>query len=249
MMKLNCDLGELSGDLNHDALIMPFIDQANIACGFHASSPLIMQQTVALAVKHNVAIGAHPSYPDKENFGRLSMTLSDEDLIATLHYQIGALQAICLSNNTYVAYVKPHGALYNDMMANLTIFNIICKALAQLDNQLVLMIQALPNTKEFERIAKRHQITLWYEAFADRTYQYNGLLVPRTKEGVVNHDAIIDDTDQILTNTKQLIEHKTLCSITGEQLTLQVDTLCVHGDNQSAIQLINALRMFIDDLA
>ena len=90
MLKLNCDLGELTGDANNDASIMPFIDQANIACGFHASTPLIMQQTVALAVQHNVTIGAHPSYPDKENFGRLSLEMSDEDLIATIQYQIGA---------------------------------------------------------------------------------------------------------------------------------------------------------------
>lgn len=243
MLKLNCDLGELPSALSNDTLIMPLIDQANIACGSHASSPLLMLNTVKLAVKHKVTIGAHPSYPDRENFGRVSMQLSDDDLIATLHYQIGALQAICQSQNTSICYVKPHGALYNDMMADLKIFELICRALSILDDTLALMLQALPDPKAYQDIADKYHLTLWYEAFADRGYQDNGLLLPRSEEG-----AVLDDADKVLTQITGLIKQQQLTTVNQQPLKLHVDTLCVHGDNTEALTLITALRALINEL-
>ena len=239
-MKLNCDLGELQHD--NDEKIMPYIDQANIACGFHASDPLTMQKTVQFAVQHNVKIGAHPSYPDKENFGRRSMSFSNIELIAILHYQIGALQTICQAENTTLSYVKPHGALYNDMMANLEVFNDVCQAISLVQPQLPLMIQALPDTHQFIAIAEKWHVELIFEAFADRAYQDNGLLVARTQSGAVLHDE-----QEVLKRIMLLNDKQQLLTINDRTLDIKVDSLCVHGDNPAALSLIKALRVHLDD--
>ncbi len=242
MIKLNADLGEIDNGHNHDAQLMPYLDQANIACGFHASTPLLMQQTVKLAIKHQVTIGAHPSYPDKENFGRTSMQLSNDNLIACLHYQIGALQTICHALHASVEYVKPHGALYNDMMVNLDIFASVCQAISLLSTDLPLMIQALPDDAPYRKIANQYGISLWFEGFADRAYQDNGLLVSRAQQG-----AVLNDTQQVLRQVQQLYRHHQLTTINQQTLTLKVDTLCVHGDNLAAIQLVQAIRHWLDE--
>ena len=234
-MKLNCDLGELQH--SNDAQIMSYIDQANIACGFHASDPLTMQNTVKLAVRHNVLIGAHPSYPDKENFGRLSMQFTKAELIAIIHYQVGALQIICQAENSSLCYVKPHGALYNDMMADLKIFDSVCQAISLIKPALPLMMQALPDTKKFRAIAEQWQVELIFEAFADRSYQDNGLLVPRSEKGAVLHDE-----QEVLERVALLNKKQQLISINGKALEIKVDSLCVHGDNPAALALIEALR-------
>lgn len=234
-MKLNCDLGELQH--SNDAEIMPYIDQANIACGFHASDPLNMLHTVRLAVKHNVTIGAHPSYPDKKHFGRRSMKFSAEQLIAILHYQIGALMTICQAENTALSYVKPHGALYNDMMADSRLFSTVCQALGSLKVPLSLMIQALPNNTLFSNIANQWQITLISEAFADRAYQRSGLLVPRSQK-----NAVLNALKPVLKQARILVENQQVITIEGGLIDIKANSLCVHGDTPSAITLIKALR-------
>lgn len=243
MMKLNCDLGEFKN--NNDADIMPYIDMANIACGFHGSDALTIKKTVQLAVKNQVIIGAHPSYPDVENFGRQSMTLSSDELIAVIQYQVGALQALCHAENTLVTYVKPHGALYNDMMKNLAIFKDICRAIAQLNQRssqpLALMIQALKDTQPFEQIAKAQNITLYFEAFADRAYQDNGLLVPRSEAG-----AVLSSNAAVVERCQKLINKQPLLSINNQPLEFQLDALCVHGDTPNALAMLKALRATIN---
>lgn len=243
MMKLNCDLGEFKN--NNDADIMPYIDMANIACGFHGSDALTIKKTVQLAVEHQVIIGAHPSYPDVENFGRQSMTLSSDELIAVIQYQVGALQALCHAENTLVTYVKPHGALYNDMMKNLAIFKDICRAIAQLNQRssqpLALMIQALKDTQPFEQIAKAQNITLYFEAFADRAYQDNGLLVPRSEAG-----AVLSSNTAVVERCQKLINKQPLLSINNQPLEFQLDALCVHGDTPNALAMLKALRATIN---
>lgn len=238
-MKLNCDLGELQS--GNDSAIMPYIDQANIACGFHASDPLTMRNTVRLAVQYDVVIGAHPSYPDKDNFGRRSMTFAAEQLIAILHYQIGALNAICQAEGTQLHYVKPHGALYNDMMADLSLFDTVCRAMAALDHPLPLMIQALPNTKVFADIAQQWKIPLIQEAFADRAYQQSGHLVPRSANNAVFHHS-----DQVLAQTKNLMAKQQVISIDDQPVNIAAETLCVHGDTPSAMKWIKLLRQYLD---
>ena len=243
MMKLNCDLGEFKN--NNDADIMPYIDMANIACGFHGSDALTIKKTVQLAVKHQVIIGAHPSYSDVENFGRQSIALSSDELIAVIQYQVGALQALCHAENTLVTYVKPHGALYNDMMKNLAIFKDICHAIAQLNQRssqpLALMIQALKNIQPFEQIAKAQNITLYFEAFADRAYQDNGLLVPRSEAG-----AVLSSNTAVVERCRKLINKQPLLSINNQPLEFQLDALCVHGDTPNALAMLKALRATIN---
>jgi UPF0271 protein len=224
---------------------MPYIDQANIACGFHASDPANMVKTIKLACQHHVEIGAHPSYPDKENFGRLSMNLDSNELIAIIQYQVAALQNLCANENTQVSYVKPHGALYNDMMADLAIFSNVCQAINQssslLPDKMSLMIQALPDQQAFIDIAQQWQVPLIFEAFADRAYQDNGLLVSRQQK-----NAVLLDEQIVVKRMAHLAAHQQLLSINDKALTLNVDSICVHGDNSAAIKLIKALRVELD---
>ena len=176
-MKLNCDMGEAFGawTMGLDEDIMPFVDQANIACGFHASDPLTMSKTVALAKQHNVTIGAHPAYPDLVGFGRRNMDIAADELKAIIQYQIGALQGICQAHGTKVTYVKPHGALYNTMMANFSVLESVMQAISELDNSLILMVMAIPEADQVKALAKQYNLSLWFEAFSDRLYTDEGL--------------------------------------------------------------------------
>jgi len=242
-MKLNCDLGEKIHE--NDPLIMPYIHMANIACGFHASDPLTISQTIKLALTNKVRIGAHPSYDDKENFGRVSVSYSADELIAIIQYQVGAMQAICDSNEAELSYVKPHGALYNDMMKKPEIFEQVCKAISTFTKPLPLLMQALPETNktfiQLKRIASQYHIPLLFEAFADREYTDQGLLVSRKE-----HNAVIHDVDKIITRCEQLVKHNQLVSVNGKLLTLKVDTLCVHGDNPEAIDVVKQLNQLLN---
>jgi len=241
-MKLNCDLGEKVH--NNDALIMPYIDMANIACGFHASDPLTILNTIKLALTHDVSIGGHPSYNDQDNFGRLSISYSQEELIAIIQYQLGAIQTLCIQQNTSLAYVKPHGALYNDMMKNISIFESVCIAISSFNTspyiatnkELPLLIQALPNTEIFETIAAKYKLILLFEAFADREYTDEGFLVSRQQKNAVIHDAA-----KIIQRCKMLLSDNQFTSVNDKVLTLKVDTLCVHGDNPEAIEISQKL--------
>lgn len=242
-MKLNCDLGEFKE--NNDADIMPLIDMANIACGFHGSDPLTIKKTIKLAKQYQVIIGAHPSYPDVENFGRQSMHLSQRELIANVQYQIGALQALCSAENAQLSYVKPHGALYNDMMQDLALFENLCIAIAQLNQKtnqtLSLMIQAISDIEKFDQVAKKHHIALYYEAFADRAYLDSGLLVPRSTAG-----AVLSNNQDVVSRCKSLLNNKPLLSVNQKPLQFHIDALCVHGDTPNALAMIKALRATID---
>ncbi|MBA6328177.1 5-oxoprolinase subunit PxpA [Colwellia sp. MB02u-6] len=242
-MKLNCDLGEFKH--NNDADIMPLIDMANIACGFHGSDPLTIKKTIRLAQQHQVIIGAHPSYPDKENFGRQSIQQSQDELIANIQYQIGALQALCAIENAQLVYVKPHGALYNDMMTSLSLFDDVCLAISQLNpnynKPLSLMIQALDNSDKFQQIAKKHHLSLYFEAFADRAYLDNGFLVPRSAAG-----ALLTNNIDVVSRCQDILNQQPLLSINQQALQFHIDTLCVHGDTPNALAMIKALRQTIN---
>jgi len=238
-LQLNCDMGEGFGiyTMGLDEHIMPYIDMANLACGFHAGDPLTMSKSVALAVEHDVAIGAHPAYPDLVGFGRRDMQCSPEEIEAMILYQIGALDTICQVHNTKVTYVKPHGALYNTMMRDETTFRSILTAMHKYDNSLKLMILATDKNDHYQNIADDFSVSLLFEAFADRAYTKEGSLVPRSQEG-----AVIDDVEHIIERVKSLTLSNTLESIDGDILHLKADTLCVHGDNQEALAIIKALH-------
>ncbi|MBM1193472.1 5-oxoprolinase subunit PxpA [Pseudomonas weihenstephanensis] len=242
---LNCDMGESFGSwtMGLDAEVMPFIDCANIACGFHAGDPGIMRKTVALALKHDVQIGAHPAYQDLAGFGRRSMAYTAAELQDLLHYQLGALDGICRAQGTRIRYVKPHGAMYNDMMACPEQLRAVVHAVATYDARLPLMLMATRDNREAQAIGDEYGVTLWFEAFADRAYDNAGRLVSRQLPGAVHHDA-----DTIVRQALTLAAGQSLIASDGSALYLHANTLCVHGDNASSVAAVQRIRNALNEL-
>lgn len=238
---LNCDLGESFGawKMGLDDQVMPFIDQANIACGFHAGDPVVIKKTLLAAKRNNVVVGAHPSYPDITGFGRRSMKIPPMELIALLQYQIAALTGMASNLGIEVAYVKPHGALYNDMMADGHIRSAVMEAIAECHQPLAFMLQATPDAETHREEAKAFGIKVLFEAFADRCYDDNGALLSRTKEGAVH------SKEKMLEQVIQLQQQGTVTTVSGHSLPLQADSLCVHGDNLAGVQAIEEIRQLI----
>lgn len=242
-MDLNCDLGEGYGvwRMGDDGAVMPFIDRANVACGFHAGDFTIMQQTVRLAKAHDVKIGAHPSYPDRHGFGRRSLGFNADEIRAQLLYQIGALEAICHAEQVPLHYVKPHGALYNDMQTDDALFTQVVQTLAELNRgraqPLQLMTLAKLKREREQDIAAKHNVELLFEAFADRCYESNGHLRARSFDG-----AVLQDQEAIVAQALAFARGKAITTHDGSELVLQADTLCVHGDNPKALAVVKAIR-------
>lgn len=240
-MKLNCDMGESYGPwvMGADDVLMPHIDMANIACGGHASDPQTMDRTIALAVAYKVQIGAHPGYPDKEGFGRRAFPLSGDALGAHVLYQIGALDALCRKHATRIQHVKPHGALYNQMMRDSTVMHTLFEALSAFDPGLPLVVQAgdAQQNQQLRERAADHGLSLMFEAFADRAYTRDGHLAPRNLPGAVH-----DNVDTIVEQARHLIRNGQIRSVDGDTLIIEADTLCVHGDNPLSPAVIQALR-------
>jgi UPF0271 protein len=239
-------MGESFGNwtMGLDAEVMPFIDCANIACGFHAGDPGIMRHTVALAVASQVMIGAHPAYPDLVGFGRRSMACSNEEIRDLLHYQIGALDGICRVQGGRVAYVKPHGALYNDMMADPGKLRAVLEAVAAYDPQLPLMLMATADDSAARALGDELGVTLWFEAFADRAYDAAGRLVSRRLPGAVHHDPAL-----IVEQALRLARGEALTANDGSAVQLCAQTLCVHGDNDSSLAAVRQIRQALDALS
>lgn len=239
MIKLNCDAGESFGSwkMGLDEAIMPYVDMANFACGFHAGDPVIMDRSIKLALKHGVTIGAHPAYPDLVGFGRRSMVCSLEEVETMVIYQIGALQGFVTANDAILSYVKPHGGLYNDMMKDERIFKAVASAVARVNPKLKLMILSMVDTSKQEAIAKELGLELIYEVFADRAYDDSGLLVARSQKGAVLHDV-----EAVIERLKLLQKEGVLETISGKKIALRADTLCVHGDNEEAVKMVETLR-------
>ncbi|MDG2018758.1 MAG: LamB/YcsF family protein [Porticoccaceae bacterium] len=238
---LNCDLGETSNSdqLRIESQVMPHIDQANIACGFHAGDLQVMDKTLRLAKQYLVAVGAHPSYPDTFNFGRKSMSLSAPDLIACLQYQIRSLAKAASDNDLCVSYVKPHGALYNDMMTNGHLRSAVMAAIVDSQACSTLMLQATADANIHKKEASAFGLTLYFEAFADRAYQDNGALVPRNQPGAIL------DKKKMLSQVEQLKQDGSVTTINDHRLSLTADTLCVHGDNPEAILQIRQIQAIL----
>ena len=241
MLMLNCDLGESHGSwiMGRDDEVMPHIDQANIACGFHGGDPLVMQKTLALAKQNNVMVGAHPAYPDIVGFGRRSMNCSADEISAFVHYQIAAIDGMARIQGLDLAYVKPHGALYNDMMAKDAVREPIMQAIGSYHRDVRLMLQATPQADQHRREAAKHGIELWFEAFADRCYDDDGKLLARSKTGAVH------TREKMLAQVEQICREGTVTSVSGHTLELKPDTLCVHGDNDEGVAAIREIRQLI----
>ncbi|WP_460117274.1 5-oxoprolinase subunit PxpA [Pseudomonas sp. S2_C03] len=242
---LNCDIGESFGNwtMGLDAEVMPFIDCANIACGFHAGDPSIMRKTVSLALSNGVQIGAHPAYQDLVGFGRRSMVYTAQELQDILHYQIGALDGLCRAQGGRVSYVKPHGAMYNDMMANPAQLRAVLQAVAAYDSTLPLMLMATRDNSAAQQLGDEYGVTLWFEAFADRAYDSAGRLVSRQLPGAVHHDP-----ETIITQALKIARGEPLTASDGSALHLRANTLCVHGDNASSVAAVQRIREALDQL-
>ena len=232
-MLLNCDLGE---GLENDAAIMPYLDQANIACGAHAGDADIMQATIALALEHQVVIGAHVGYDDPEHFGRRALDLSRTEVRDLACWQIDSLLHHCEAAQTSVSYVKPHGALYNQMMQSQEILSGLFDALALYDD-LSFVLMAMPDCNKYIQAADHYDIPLIFEAFIDRAYEKNGMLRSRSEAG-----ASLQSIEQIEQQCRDLVQQQRVALADGDFLSLKADTLCVHGDHPLAVHIAQQAR-------
>ena len=237
-MKLNCDLGEGAGS---EAAVIPYIDQANIACGFHAGSTDLMREALILAKSNGVSIGAHPGYADREGFGRKSTPCNSDELVKLVRQQISALGEIAKTEGIIVDYVKPHGALYHDMLNNTEIRSAIYLAVSQSPSPLALMIQATAKIELHQAEASQAGVELWAEAFADRKYDNVGRLLPREEAGAVL------DRSQMLQQVQQLVADGNVTTNAGNKLAVSADTLCVHGDHAEGVKGIRKIRKLLSN--
>jgi len=237
---LNCDMGESFGiySFGQDEELMKYITSANIACGFHAGDPLTMRKTVKLALNNNVAIGAHPSLPDKHGFGRRKMDISAEEIYGLVLYQVGALQAFAVAEGSGLQHVKPHGALYHMANESDAVAEAIAEAAFRVDPDIYLVGQS--NSKLVKAGARAGLRTL-NEVIADRNYEKNGALTPRSHE-----QALIVQSKYSSERMIRMVKEHKVESRTGEDIKMRADTICVHGDSPDAlehvVQLSKALK-------
>lgn len=239
-INLNADLGESFGawQMGDDPALLQIVKSANVACGFHAGDPTVMQETVRLCVARGVSIGAHPSFPDLQGFGRRVMQMSARDLEATLLYQIGALQAIAAAQGGQVTHVKPHGALHNVACANEAVATPIVQAVHKLDPKLCLLV---PPYSKLASVAERIGQPVRFEVFADRAYQDDGQLVPRSQPGAVLHDS-----QACVDHVLGMMKAQAIVTQQGQQLPCRIDSICVHGDGPEAVATARAVRAALE---
>ncbi|NWF92522.1 MAG: 5-oxoprolinase subunit PxpA [Syntrophaceae bacterium] len=236
---MNSDVGESFGvyKLGLDEEVVPQITSANIACGFHGGDPGVMRKTITLAKQYGVEVGAHPGFPDLVGFGRRNVDATLEEIQDDVIYQMGALQAFAAAQGLRLQHVKPHGALYNMAVANPKIWDAIAEAVAKVDREVILVVLASSNREPLQEIGKRHGIRIAFEAFPDRAYRSDGSLVSRREKGAVIHDHEVVAKRAL----KMALERKVV-AIDGTEIELKADTLCVHGDNPSAVQMVKKIR-------
>lgn len=233
---LNCDLGESFGNykLGMDEDVIPLISSANIACGYHASDPLVMRKTVHMAAEYGVGIGAHPGFPDLMGFGRRNMSVTPDEAKAYVTYQLGALDGFCKARKVSIQHVKPHGALYNMAGKDYALARAICEAVYEFDPEIILLGLA---GSELIRAANDVGMACANEFFADRAYEEDGSLVNRRKEG-----AMITDDQAAVARVIRVIKEQKVKAITGKDISLKIDSICVHGDGVKALQFVKMIR-------
>lgn len=228
---LNVDLAEGCGN---DHILLQLVTSANVACGLHAGDYHEMHRAILWAKQHNVRVGAHPSFPDRENFGRTPMTLADDELQACLLYQLGAIKALCQTHNVPLSYVKPHGALYNQAAKDEKLAILIAKIINRFDPNLKLM--GLAGSIMLEA-AKDQGLATISEVFADRHYLSDGSLVPRNQR-----NALIENDDEAINQVLQMVLHGTVTSVDGQTIAIKADSICLHGDGSHAITFAEKIR-------
>lgn len=235
---LNCDMGESFGayTLGMDQQVMAHISSANIACGWHAGDPMVMDRTVRLAKENQVGIGAHPGYPDLLGFGRRSMALTPEEITQSIIFQVGALAAFCRVHHTPLVHVKPHGALYLDAVENKTIARAIAKGIMGLNPDLFFVALAGKKGEAMREVGEELGLKVVYEAFPDRAYTPQGTLVSRKEPG-----AVISDPDLVAKRALDMA-NGFVKAVDGTIIPLEAQTLCVHGDNLAALELVKTIK-------
>ena len=238
---LNADLGEGFGSshLLHDTALLDLVSSANIACGYHAGDARTMRDTVRAAKERGVSIGAHPSYPDLPGFGRRELGLPPNQIIHHVEYQLRTMLDVCAAESANLAYVKPHGALYNRAVWDEQAANAVVDAMLRVDHSLALL--GMPNSA-MSRAAERHHMRFAAEAFVDRAYNTDGTLVKRSEP-----DAVIHDVNAAVSRAVELFVHSTLRARDGSELRTDPDSLCVHGDNPDSLRILRAVRKRLEE--
>ncbi len=234
---INCDIGESYGayKIGNDEKIMPHITSASMACGFHAGDPMTIAQTIHLARKFGVAMGAHPGFPDLMGFGRREMQLSSQEVRNYIIYQIGAVLGFTKASDVKLQHVKPHGALYNMAAKDGKLGSAIVEAVKVLDANLIVFAQ---QESMLARSATRAELRVAHEFFGDRAYDSDGCLISRK-----NPEAIINEPAKVVERTTKAVVDGTVSTVDGELLNIgEVHTICIHGDTPGAVQLAEALR-------
>lgn len=227
---LNCDMGEGAGN---DEQLMPYISAANIACGWHAGDEHTMQQTISLCLKHNVAIGAHPSFADKENFGRKEMELPAHELYELITQQLVVINEFATAAGGKLQHIKPHGALYNLSAKDPLTANVIARAVRDFDSALILFgLSGSCSLAEANKIGLQTAA----EVFADRTYQDDGSLTPRSATG-----AMVEEADKAVQQVLQMIQKGTVTVVSGKVISIKAETICIHGDGKQAVEFAKAI--------
>lgn len=238
---LNSDLGESFGryTIGSDDWIIPLITSANIACGFHASDPVVMMKTVNMVKEAGTGAGAHPGYPDLMGFGRRNMNVSHEEAKAYTLYQISALGGMCKAAGVKLSHVKPHGAMYNMAGKDYELSKAICEAIKEYDPSLIVMGLA---GSQMVKAARDMGLKTAEEVFADRAYEEDGSLVARSKPG-----AMIEDEDEAIARVIRMIKEGKVQAITGNDIDIKADSVCVHGDGEKALLFVEKIRKALTD--
>lgn len=233
---LNSDLGESFGTykIGLDEEVIKFVSSANVACGWHAGDPIVMEKTIKMANEQGVGVGAHPGYPDLAGFGRRNLDVTPKEVKSYVKYQLGALMAFATCNDEKIQHVKPHGAMYNMAVKDYKLAKAIAEAIYEVDKNIILL--GLANS-EMIKAGKDIGLRVASEVFADRAYNSDGTLVSRSVEGSVIHDA-----DLAISRVIRMVKEGKVRSISGEDINIDAQSICVHGDNPKAVEFVKRIR-------
>jgi len=235
-ININCDLGESSKlhSTKNDPLLLEIVNSANIACGYHAGDKPTMEKTVEISKKNNVSVGAHPSFYDKENFGRKRLNLPSKEIKKLILDQINILSDVANDKGIKVTHVKPHGALNNMACENYELAKVIAESIIQANKELIFLV---PTGSQMEKVGKKLSMKIAAEIFADRNYEDDGNLISRTKK-----NALITDPEIAKKHVIKMVENQALNCYSGKQISCEIDSICVHGDGKSAVDTARQIR-------
>ena len=235
-ININCDLGEKSDlhSIDNDPMLLNIVNSANIACGYHAGDEQTMDMVIKISKKNGVSIGAHPSFNDPENFGRKRMNLNSLEIKKIIFNQYEILQSIAQKNNEEVTHIKPHGALNNMACEDLDLATTLASAINELDKDIIYLV---PTGSKMETAAKKLDMKVACEIFADRNYEDNGNLVSRSKP-----NALIIDPEQAQKHVLSMVENQAINCLSGKQLPCEIDSVCIHGDNSSSLATAKSIK-------